>query len=291
MLVPSPLRRAARSLLRLIRPAPPRRPPALATDPGFPARKAAKLDRIRPMLRTDLPRVEESRFFDFLTDKLRREFAVADTDNVSGHPYDHIAEGLIAAHPNGLILDCGAGLRPAYHDNVLNLEIAPYDTTDVRGVGERLPFRDEVFDAAFSFSVLEHVTDPFACARELVRVLKPGGVLYAVVPFLQPYHAYPHHYYNMTHRGLANLFAGRLVVERQEVNDGGRPIFSLTWVLRRWAEGLPTRARQEFLNMRVGDLLGDPCGYLDRPFVSDLPEASNFELAATTSLIARKPAG
>jgi SAM-dependent methyltransferase len=283
------LRRAARAARRAVRgPALPIPSPAAAPD--FAARKAAKLARLRPVLRDDLPRVETPGCFDYLTPELRRQFAVADTDNVSCHAYDGVAAGLIAAHRGGLILDCGAGLRPAYHDDVVNFEIAPYDTTDVRGVGERLPFRDGVFDAAFSLSVLEHVTDPFACAAELARVLKPGGVLYAVVPFLQPYHGYPHHYYNMTRQGVANLFAGRLVVERQEVNGGGRPIFALTWILRRWAEGLRGAARREFLDTRVGDLLGDPLGYSGRAFVTGLSEESNFELAATTSLIARKPA-
>jgi SAM-dependent methyltransferase len=261
--------------------------PAAASD--FAARKAAKLARLRPLLRDDLPRVEAPLFIDFLTPELRAQFAVVDTDNVSCHPYDSIAAPLIASHPNGLILDCGAGFRPAYHDNVVNFEIAPYETTDVRGVGERLPFRDNVFDAAFSLSVLEHVTDPFACARELARVLKPGGVLYAVVPFLQPYHGYPHHYYNMTRQGLANLFAGRLEVERQEVTGGGRPVFALAWIIRRWAEGLSGKARREFLDMRVGELLGDPLAHMNRSFVTELPEDFNFELAATTALIARKP--
>lgn len=281
-------RRAVRKFRRMVRPGPPAPSPA-ACWPDFAARKAAKLARVRPLLRPDLPAVETPLFFDFLTAELRRQFAVADTENVSCHPYDNVATDLIAAHRGGLILDCGAGLRPAYHENVVNFEIAPYDTTDVRGVGERLPFRDGVFDAAFSLSVLEHVTDPFACARELARVLKPGGVLYCVVPLLQPYHGYPHHYYNMTHTGVANLFAGRLVVEHQGVNGGGRPINSLTWVLRRWADELPPAARREFLDLRVGDLTGEPGTYADRRFVTELPEAVNFELAAATTLIARKP--
>jgi len=188
-----------------------------------------------------------------------------------------------------MLLDCGAGLRNTYFDNVVNFEICDYATTDVRGVGECLPFRDNAFDAVFSFNVLEHVRDPFACARELVRVLKPGGRLYCVVPFLQPFHAYPHHYYNMTAQGLANLFADSIRIEKQEVNTGGMPVFMLTWILRRWVDGLPDAARRKFLAMRVSDLIGDPLAMIDRPFVKDLAEASRFELAATTSLFARKP--
>ena len=75
---------------------------------------------------------------------------------------------------DGLILDCGAGRRPIYYSNVVNFEIVAYDTTDVRGVGESLPFETDSFDAVFSFAVLEHVKDPFRCASEICRVLKPG---------------------------------------------------------------------------------------------------------------------
>lgn len=266
---------------------PPRRADA---DPSFPRRKARKLERIRPLLAPGLPCGEDGRFFDFLTTELRREFAIVDTENVSAHDYDSHALRFIRDHEDGWILDCGAGLRPTYYDNVVNFEICPYATTDVRGVGERLPFRDGVFDAVFSFAVLEHVKDPFACAREMARVLKPGGRLYCVVPFLQPFHAYPHHYYNMSHMGLRNLFADTLEVESQEVNGGGTPIFTLTWILRQWLAGLPPETRRQMEAMRVADLAVSPLELWDRPFVTQLPPEKNFELASTTSLFARKPA-
>jgi hypothetical protein len=263
--------------------------PRRATDdPTFHERKARKLTALEPLLQAPAP-LRTSTFFDYLTPELREQFRIVDTDNISAHDYDSEAER-IRQNATGWILDCGAGLRGVYYDHVVNYEICDYATTDVRGVAEQLPFRDQVFSAVFCFNVLEHFRDPFAAARELIRVLAPGGELYVVVPFLQPYHAYPHHYYNMTAQGLANLFAPALNIERQEVSLGGWPIFMLTWVLRRWAESLPPAARQSFLKQRVGDLTGDPRRYLQEPFVQQLPEAAKFELGATTSLFARKPA-
>lgn len=41
----------------------------------------------------------------------------------------------------------------------------------------RLPFADEAFDAVIFAHVLEHLADPVAALRELVRVLKPGAPL------------------------------------------------------------------------------------------------------------------
>jgi SAM-dependent methyltransferase len=258
-------------------------------DPTFSRRKADKLSRIRPLLRSDLPHRDLPLFFDFLTDDLRREFNIVDTTNVSAHAYDQRMVQIIEEAKGGLILDCGAGFRPVYYDNVVNFEICPYDSTDVRGVGEQLPFRDEVFDAVFSIAMLEHVKDPFACAREITRVLKPGGRLYCMVPFLQPYHGYPHHYYNMSHQGVRNLFDRELLIEKQEVPAHGLPIWTLSWFLSAWANGLPFWTKVRFLNMRVADLTGVPGSYLNRPFVNHLSAKTNFELASATVLTARKP--
>jgi SAM-dependent methyltransferase len=275
--------RLAHRLARRLRPTQSRDP--ATTD--FADMKRAKLERIEPLLKRWTPYQRKPLCFDFLDDALRAEFNITDTDNVSSFPYDGEASAIIADLPDGLILDCGAGKRPEYVANVVNFEICDYETTDVRGVGERLPFRDGVFDAVLSLQVLEHVRDPFACANEIVRVLKPGGRLYCVVPFLQPVHGFPNHYFNMSSQGLARLFE-QLDIDRQEVPIGGRPIFTLTWMLQRWLAELPEPAREEFRQMRVGDLDGSPIDMLTRSFVSDLPEPANVELASATALFGRK---
>jgi SAM-dependent methyltransferase len=262
---------------------------AIEGPPHFIERKQRKLRRIAPLLKRWQPHTRTGYYYDFLDERTRNEFHITDTENVSAFDYDEFALPLIDEYRDGWILDCGAGARATYYENVVNFEISPYPTTDVRGVGERLPFRDNVFDVVFSLQVLEHVRDPFACAGEITRVLKPSGKLYCVVPFLQPYHGYPAHYFNMSAQGLASLFEDRVVIDRQEVSIAGRPIWTLSWILERWAEELDPEARAEFLDQRVGDLMGDRIRHLSRSWVARLPEAANFELASTTSLFAHKP--
>jgi SAM-dependent methyltransferase len=45
-----------------------------------------------------------------------------------------------------------------------------------------LPFADASFDCVTLLAVLEHLADPAACARELSRVLAPGGRAVLTVP-------------------------------------------------------------------------------------------------------------
>ena len=252
------------------------------------ALKEKKMELIKTLLREDLSCVKTPQYYDYLSDELREEFNIIDTESVSSNGYDSYTRELIEENDNGIVLDCGAGRRPEYFDNVVNFEIANYDTTDVRGVGEVLPFVDNSFDAVISIAVLEHVKDPFLCASEIARVMKPGGKLLCCVPFLQPLHGYPHHYYNMTNQGLENLFAELLHVDRLAVVDSILPIWSLTWILGSWANGLQGKVKQDFLDMRVGELISNPHDHLNKSFVRELSQEKNFELASGTLLFAHK---
>lgn len=253
--------------------------------------RARKLARVASVLKADLtPERTADGKFDFLPDALRKEFNLAKDGPVSANEYDPFAIDMIDEFSSGMILDVGAGLRRNYYENVVNYEIFEFVSTDVIGVGEALPFSDASFDAVISIAVLEHVRDPFRCAREIVRVLKPGGRLYCVVPFLQPEHGFPHHYYNMAPQGLRALFEPALAIDHHRVIDSTLPIWTLTWFLRRWSEGLQGKAGARFRDLRIGDLAdADPAALLSEDWVRELPEQRNFELASATAIFAHKP--
>ncbi|KQT78110.1 class I SAM-dependent methyltransferase [Methylobacterium sp. Leaf466] len=262
--------------------------PIAVHNPDLAAARATKMARVRPLLRDDMACTWESDLANFLTRELRDENRIVATNSVSSNAYDAHGLELVESYPDGLVLDCGAGNRPVYFENVVNYEIVDYPSTDVLGVGEKLPFRDDSFDAVISVAVLEHVRDPFTCARELTRVLKPGGRLYCGMPFLQPYHGYPHHYFNATPQGLRRLFEDHITVEDVTVIDSTHPVWALNWILASWAAGLPPDLRKRFKKMTVADLLRAPMEQLDGAHCRGLSHDKLLELACATVLFARK---
>jgi SAM-dependent methyltransferase len=209
-------------------------------------------------------------------------------DAISSNNYDQIVLDLIERNKDGLILDNGAGFRHSWYENVINFEISENPSTDVMGTGESLPFKNDTFDAVLSLAVLEHVKNPFTCAEEIIRVLKPGGTLIAAVPFLQPYHGYPDHYYNMTGEGLANLFNEKITIKDCFVPQSGLPIWCLTWFLQEYVDGLPEPVASRFKKMKIEDLLKNPRHFLEKPLVTELDLRTNKILACTNYLVGQK---
>jgi SAM-dependent methyltransferase len=71
-----------------------------------------------------------------------------------------------------------------------------------------VPLPDASVDCIVCTEVLEHVPDPSACVREAIRLLRPGGVFIASVPFFYPIHNDPFDYRRFTAEGLERLHAG-----------------------------------------------------------------------------------
>lgn len=89
----------------------------------------------------------------------------------------------------------------------VNLEIEIGEIVDVVGDGHNLSFSDESFDAVIIQAVLEHVKYPDTVVKEVSRVLKQGGYVYAEIPFMQGFHASPNDFSRFTHEGIDNLFS------------------------------------------------------------------------------------
>ncbi|MBL4575366.1 MAG: class I SAM-dependent methyltransferase, partial [Opitutaceae bacterium] len=141
--------------------------------------KQEKMIRIKSLLRLDLPHEQHPLRYDFLSDEQREKGGLVSATAISSHSYTkEMLTAIKGVSSSCWILDCGAGHRETIHPNVVHFEIEPYVSTDVRGICEELPFKDNSFDLIFSLVVLEHVKDPFTAVREMERVLKPGGSIW-----------------------------------------------------------------------------------------------------------------
>lgn len=88
---------------------------------------------------------------------------------------------------------------------LVSFDIYPGPCTDVVCDGHELPFADNQFDLVVTTSVFEHLYNPFQAAKEIARVLKPGGTLIGSAAFLEAYHA--NSYFHMSHLGLTEIFS------------------------------------------------------------------------------------
>ena len=114
-----------------------------------------------------------------------------------------------------LILDLGSGGKGDVQLQGLSAETkARLIRTDMRtdvavdfvSDAHHIPLPDSVLDGVVFQGVVEHVARPWLIAAEIVRVLRPGGVVFCEAPFIQWYHEDPKDYYRFTEDGLKALF-------------------------------------------------------------------------------------
>lgn len=101
------------------------------------------------------------------------------------HAFEMYRRGakVVAIDTNAGELEAVAGMFDAMGEE---WEATPYEAGAVRADALTLPFADDTFDRVVAAEVLEHIGDDRQAIAELVRVLKPGGVMAVTVPRYWP---------------------------------------------------------------------------------------------------------
>jgi len=151
-----------------------------------------------------------------LAERLLPGFIVARLDPVQDLIESEVKQASDLLQEGQIALDAGAGearhrvyfnrgryvaLDAGYGDGSWD-----YSRLDVRGNLENIPMLDKSVDCILCMVVLEHTQNPRQVLFEFSRVLKPGGTLVMVVPFLWEEHQAPHDYFRFTRYGVRSLF-------------------------------------------------------------------------------------
>lgn len=130
----------------------------------------------------------------------------------------------------GQVLVVGSGITR--YEGALHLDLDDFPGVDLVADAHAIPLKDASVDAVVCEVVLEHAHQPKHILQEVQRVLKPGGRLFFVVPFVFPYHGHPADYRRWSKEGLAQDFS---FLEALEVGVMGGPCSSMVNLLSEWA--------------------------------------------------------
>ena len=144
-------------------------------------------------------------------------------------------------------------------EGIINLDIDAFQNVTVVGDAHVLPFINDSIDCVFIMQVIEHLQNPFLAIKEIFRVLKNGGYVFALVPFLEGYHTYPSDYQRFSRTGVQELFSE---FENVELCVAAGPGSTLSWVIREFIAVL-----FPFSNNRlVYSIIREITGWLTFPF-------------------------
>lgn len=115
---------------------------------------------------------------------------------------------------SGAVLDLGGERRSEYHPlfggnfSVTTVNLPGETQPDVVADLEHpLPVADASYDGVLLINVLEHIFEYRQLVSESARVLKPGGTVVIVVPFLFPVHPSPKDYHRYTGDAVETMLA------------------------------------------------------------------------------------
>lgn len=180
------------------------------------------------------------------------ETIISRSDHVS-HPLPPKAIDLMAS-TTGFVLNLSAGGTLQKPENVIELEWGLFKNTDVSADAHCLPFLDNCLDGVVCCNSFEHYREPLKVVSEIKRVLKPGGFVYVLTAFNQPFHMQPHHYFNATPNGVREWFKEFDIDEcgSTEFHNG---MLALLWYASSVLGPLErTGRREDIRSINLGDL-------------------------------------
>ena len=130
--------------------------------------------------------------------------------NMRWHHYHWLSQMLGAFPDNSRIIDVGCG-PGQFTDLIENhdccgIDFYPYPNVNlIADISQMIPLDDSSADIAILSNVLEHVYDFQTLLGEIHRVLRPGGSILIVVPFMIKLHQLPYDFFRYTRHALERV--------------------------------------------------------------------------------------
>jgi SAM-dependent methyltransferase len=128
--------------------------------------------------------------------------------------------------------EVGAGMEALLGDanlKILESDVVVGPRTQIVFDASHIPLETESVDGIVIQAVLEYIPDPAQAVAEIYRVLKPKGIVYSEMPFMQDVHGGRYDFTRLTHLGHLRLYR-----RFSEIKSGacGGPGTALAWTLQ-----------------------------------------------------------
>lgn len=189
--------------------------------------------------------------------------------------------------PSILIIGSGTagnGTELLYRDDAIGrigIDIYATSTVDYIADAHFLPFKNESFDGVWIQAVLEHVLWPVVVVSEMNRVLKPKGLIYSEIPFMQQVHEGAYDFQRYTPTGHVAIYCKNIIVSSGVL---GGPGDSFTWSVRYLIWAL-SRSRS------IARILSLPLRWVMMFVDFIIPEKYKYDNCTGSFVLARKPDG
>lgn len=217
--------------------------------------------------------------------------------HISPPPADKVSRNIAsfqphspAIQPGSAIIHLGSGNVPADDPRVVSCDVLPCEHVDLVCEAEALPFRDGCIDYVESGAVFEHVYDPWRAIAEVKRVLAPGGEFRIDTAFMQGYHGFPSHYYNMTPQAVETALVGACELRQGYVPGLATPLMTVVMAVDRYLGFVSAGVRERLLDTTLGEVLDEMRQDLSfcSPLLADFDDYAQRCLAASYAVVGRK---